>query len=100
MKAILAASAAAFVFGQTALPIGVPEWVASVSQVSATGLLFTLFWWLLTKSMPRERADARKHLETVVTRVVNEQREERRQFAIAIAKLTAEIGKCSIREGN
>ena len=97
MKCWIGLTATTWIVGQVAGPMDAPSWLGTVSQLSATGLLFWLFFWVLTKQLPTERAESKRHLEEVVKNVVDDQREDRRAFVTELARLSAAVGKCEIR---
>lgn len=93
MKMLIATTAWVWVFGQI---VGDVPWLGSVSQLSATGLLFWMFWFLMCRQMPRERSEHHERMKELV----DEQRDERRAFIVEISKLSAAIGRCRLRDDN
>lgn len=112
MKILLAVTASTWLIGQTADTLGLSSGVENYANLTAIALMGIMFYRIVLKDMPAERlasqqareqatADSRKHLEKVMTLVIEQHREDRKldreQWAAEFGKCPAEFGKCRVR---
>ena len=109
MKTWIVVTTGMWILGQTAAPVlGLPEWVNSLTQLSAMSALIGMFGWVIIKHLPRERDKDRAHTERIIRRVCTtfdesialslaEQREDRERWATEMKSVGEEIGRCRFR---
>lgn len=104
MKILFAVTATMLILGQAAVPVGLPSWLGSFSQLSAVGLMGYILYFLVTKEMPRERNEAREsakverdeareHTERLVSTLAEEHRQDRKKWA-------EQLSTCRLRDGD
>ena len=95
MKILLIGASLSWLFGQAVGPaVGAPQWLEN----SATVVGFGLLCWVIVKHIPRMQSSFEEVIGRIVTsndtnigRLMDEQREDRKQFSVAMADITAEI---------